>query len=109
MVSRRPAAPRSRHAHPTERDEQAQEITPSPARTCPYGCGTRCAEIRATRPDAWAALHHADPKEVERRNTLATAEMYVALGRTLRNNRPCPHCGSPSCTISLFAHRRDTR
>ena len=50
---------------------------------CPYGCGTlaRCAEIKATRPDAWAALHYSDPEEVKKRDEQATAVMMARIGK----------------------------
>lgn len=53
--------------------------------TCPY-CHqslTRCAEIQATRPDAWRALHYADPLEVARRDEEATATMMKQIGKPI--------------------------
>jgi hypothetical protein len=56
----------------------------APEPTCRYGCGSleRCAEIKATRPDTWAALHSTDPEEVARRDKDATALMMHMIGKT---------------------------
>jgi hypothetical protein len=43
----------------------------------------RCAEIKEQHPDAFAALHHDDPDEVERRQEEATAIMMRQVGRGL--------------------------
>jgi hypothetical protein len=58
---------------------------PAPEPTCGYGCGSlaRCAEIKATRPEAWAVLHYTDPIEVERRDAEATAVMMRQIGKPL--------------------------
>jgi len=42
---------------------------------------SRCAEIKATRPDIWPTLHYNDPEEVARRDKEATTEMYESLRR----------------------------
>ena len=47
----------------------------------------RCAAIKATRPDAWCALHHNDPAEVERRRERADREMYESFRRARRGVR----------------------
>ena len=54
-----------------------------PLEPCPYchQTGAHCSEIKATRLDAWRALHHNDPIEVERREKLATDEMFESLRR----------------------------
>lgn len=59
---------------------------PAPEPGCGYGCGTltRCDEIKATRPEAWRALHYFDPSEVKRRNDLKTAEMMAQIGKPSR-------------------------
>jgi hypothetical protein len=56
---------------------------PRPEPRCAYGCGTlaRCAELQATRLDAWRALHFLDPEEVKRRDAEATAVMMRQLRR----------------------------
>ncbi|MEX2270419.1 MAG: hypothetical protein WD690_03050 [Vicinamibacterales bacterium] len=53
---------------------------------CSYGCGTvtRCAELKATRPDLWAALHYTDPSEVARRDEEATQVMLRTSARSTR-------------------------
>jgi hypothetical protein len=60
--------------------EPSATLAPAP---CTYGCGTlaRCAELKATRLDAWRALHFLDPDEVARRDKEATAEMLFMLGK----------------------------
>jgi hypothetical protein len=40
-----------------------------------------CAQLKADRPEAWAALHFDDDDEVARRNGEATAEMMESLKR----------------------------
>jgi hypothetical protein len=68
---------------PEPNDAPAESLIPQPEPLCPY-CHqsiTRCAEIKTTRLDAWQALHHNDPSEIERRGKLATAEMYESLRR----------------------------
>lgn len=49
---------------------------PAPEPTCGYGCGSlaRCAEIKATRSEAWRALHFLDPQEAARRTQEANED-----------------------------------
>jgi hypothetical protein len=61
------------------------EPTAPPEPRCEYCRQTieRCAEIKEQHPDAFAALHHDDPDEVERRQEEATAIMMRQVGRGL--------------------------
>ena len=73
----------SRPLAPTPSEGIAPAVEPWPDVTCGYGCGTlaRCAEIKATRPDDWRALHNRDPAEQARRDAEATAVMLKQIGK----------------------------
>ena len=50
---------------------------------CAYGCGPleHCAKVKATNPEAWAAIHFNDPGEVERRRK----DNFKIMMRTVKN------------------------
>jgi hypothetical protein len=63
-------------------------VAPEPLCSYCHQSITRCAEIKTTRLDAWQALHHNDPSEIERREKAATDEMFASLERQRRGGDP---------------------
>jgi hypothetical protein len=61
----------------------ASTVAPAPACEYCHQTLTRCAEIKATRIEAWEALHYLDPAEVKKRDEHATAVMKKQLGKPL--------------------------
>lgn len=68
---------------PASTSPAVSEPEPSQSETCGYGCGslTRCAEMKATRLDAWRVFHFLDKSEVARRDEEATRIMMQQIGK----------------------------
>ncbi len=81
-----PVVPANARGEQSPEPDSIDPITPpkpSPVATCEY-CGqpiSVCAEVRASRPDVWPALHWNHPDEVTRRNAAATATMMAQIGK----------------------------
>jgi hypothetical protein len=81
----RPNPPASSQPSPSGKPEPASQPLPEPE-PCPYcrKSPSECAELKATSLEAWAAIHHDHPDEVEKRDAAATAEMFESLRRQQR-------------------------
>jgi hypothetical protein len=67
---------------PDRKPEPASRPLPE-SESCPFcqKSPSECTDLKATRREAWAAIHYDHPDEVKKRDEAATAEMFESLRR----------------------------